>query len=83
MQTMTRPLVVQGPHQNRSEVRKGEELWNLSLQQEMTIDGGTLRLADIMSYVKDLAVRARNAALPKCTLWKRIKNTPCYDGEAP
>lgn len=75
------PRQVPGPVKNRSQARTGEELWSLSLLQELTLDLSEGDKARGLEYIRALIKKAQQVELPRCTLRMRIKRLPCDNGE--
>jgi len=68
---LTRAIRVKGPHQNRGDVETGDELWDLSLQQEYALDRANGKLGDVNTYIVELADKAHEVEVrPACKSWQ-------------
>lgn len=75
------PREVKGPIQNRGEAETGQALWDLSLQQELAHDGSEGDKQRGRTYIHDVAKKAKQIQLPRCTWRTAIKRTPCDKGD--
>lgn len=67
----------EGPIKNRGQARTGQELWDLSLQQELALEREHDNNAALPVYLRKVADEAHRASLPQCTLWRRIRGIEC------
>lgn len=68
-----KPRAVKGPIQNRGQAETGQQLWDLSLQQELTIDASEGDKARGRDYVRAVAEKAKQLdRLAKCKGWQLL-----------
>lgn len=72
---------VKGPIKHRGQAELGEDLWDLSLQQELAHKGSEGDKRRARNYIHEVAAKAQQVALPACTVWMRIRRVPCDRGD--
>lgn len=72
---------VKGPIKHRGQAELGEDLWELSLQQELAHDGSEGDKRRGRAYIHEVAAKAQQVQLPACTVWMRIRRVPCDKGD--
>lgn len=75
------PRQVPGPVKHRGDAATNEQLWDLSLLQELTLGLSEGDKARGLHYVRELAAKARQVELPACTWTLRLRRIPCDNGD--
>ncbi len=71
LEEILKPRPVKGPIQNRGEAETGQDLWDLSLQQELAHDGSESDKARGRKYIKSVAEKAKEQdRLARCKSWQ-------------
>jgi hypothetical protein len=81
VETLAKANHVQGPITHRGEAETNEDLWLLALLQEQASDRDHAQMAEIPKYLRTVAAKAQQVALPKCTLTLRLRRVPCDNGD--